>query len=278
MNFFERMIEFLRFEMEKPEPYGIFHIISLLIIIALVFVIAGTKKNASDHGLRLVLGTYGFVSLILEIIKQLLFSTELDAATGNMIWDYQLYAFPFQFCSTPMYAACIACFMKDCKVRRALISYMSFFTILGSFMVMMIPTTIFTETTLINIHTTFLHAGGLVVSMFLIIHGHVKIEFKTVLSGLIVYAICVILANTLNVVVYESGILNGESFDMFFLSPYFENDMPVFSIIEDYVHPILYIGIYIFAFLLGASIVYSISKGIAALSSKVRHLIYSHAN
>ena len=278
MNFFEKIIEFLRFEMEKPEPYGVFHIVSLLIIIALIFVICATKKNKSEQSLRVVLGTFGFISLILEIIKQLLFSTEFDAATNQMLWDYQWYAFPFQFCSTPMYAACIACFLKDCKVRRLLLAYLSFFTILGSLMVMLIPTTIYTSNTMINIHTTYLHAGGLVVSIFLLVHNHVKLEFKTVLDGLKIYSICVLTAIFLNHIIFKTGVLNGETFDMFFISPFFENDMPVFSIIEDYVHPVLYIGFYIFAFLFGASIVYSVSKGIAALSSKVRHLIYSHAN
>lgn len=277
MNLFEKIIESLRVQMEKPVPYGNFHLISLLVSVLLIIVICLTKNKKSERSLRFALGTYGFVSLVFEIIKQLLFSTTYDATTNTMIWDFQWYAFPFQFCSTPMYSACIACFLKDSKIRRALIGYLSFFTILGGLMVMLVPTTIYTSDAMINLHTTILHAGGLVLSLFLLIHGHVKLEYKSVLNGLIVFGICLAIANILNISIFKSGVLNGETFDMFFISPYFTNDMPVFSLIEKYVSPNLYIALYGVAFLLGSTIVYFISYGISTIYSKLSKFKLSHA-
>ena len=113
---------------------------------------------------------------------------------GVASWDYQWYAFPFQFCSTPMYAACIASLMKEWKIRKALLSYLGFFTILESFMVMLLPTDIYVEHLMVCLYTTVLHACGLVLSLFLLIHGYVKLQKSYFFSGFSIYVVCIIIA------------------------------------------------------------------------------------
>lgn len=270
MNYIEKIIEFFRFRMDTPKPYGSFHLISLLIVAILILFIYLNRKNKSELKLRIVLGLFGFSCLLFEIIKQLLFSTSYNPETNVFTWNYQWYVFPFQFCSTPMYAACIACCLKECKLRRALISYISFFTILGSLMVMLIPTDIYTTLTMVNIHTTLLHAGGLVTSLFLIITGYVRLEKKSLLRGLSVYLICVAIAQTLNITLFKTGILNGEVLDLFFISPYFKTSMPVFNLIDQVVNSAVYVLLYILAFLLGSSIVYGISRIVKAIRKHIR--------
>ena len=71
MNSFERFINFFRWEMEVPKPYGPFHLITLLIIAILVVIICLTRGNKSDLKLRLALGAFGFTALFFEILKQL---------------------------------------------------------------------------------------------------------------------------------------------------------------------------------------------------------------
>ena len=261
MNFIGKLIDSIKYEMEVPMPYGLFHLVTLLCIVICIVLICISNKKHSEFKLRFALGMFGYSSLILEIIKQLIWSTSYNPSTGITTWNYQWYGFPFQFCSTPMYAACIATFLKEGKLRRALTSYIGYFTILGSLMVMLVPTDIYQVHTLINIHTTVLHAGGLVLSLFLLIHRYVKPKWSYFFSGFIVYCICVLVAETLNVCVYKSGVLNGETFDMFFISPFFKTGMPVFTIVEQYVNDVVYVIIYVFAFMLGSSIVFFISRG-----------------
>ena len=268
MNYIERFIESIRFSMDTPKPYEAFHLISLLITAVLIVIISLNRKNKSELKLRLVLGIYGFSCLILEILKQLLFSSTYDPNSNILTWDFKWYSFPFQFCTTPMYAACIACFLKECKLRRALISYISFFTILGGIMVMLLPSDVYTRIVISNIHTTVLHAGGIVVSLFLIITGYVRLEKKSLLRGLFVYLTCVAVAQTLNVTLYKSGVLNGQTLDLFFISPYFKTSMPVFNLIDQVVDSVLYVILYVLAFLLGSSIVYGISRIVKSIRNR----------
>ena len=48
---------------------------------------------------------------------------------------------------------------------------------------------------------------------------------------------------------------------MFFISPYFKTGMPVFTLVEQYVNNVGYVIIYVFAFMLGSSVVFFISRG-----------------
>ena len=52
MNLFEKIIESLRVQMEKPVPYGNFHLISLLVSVLLIIVICLTKNKKSERSLR----------------------------------------------------------------------------------------------------------------------------------------------------------------------------------------------------------------------------------
>ena len=114
----------------------------------------------------------------------------------------------------------------------------------------------------------FLHLGSLVVSIYLLMSGEVKIDIKSLLMGLVVFLIVVVIANTLNIVVYNSGILNGETFNMLYISPYFESTLPVFDSIYNNVQYIAFLMLYIVALSLGSYIIYAVAKGIDRLNNK----------
>ena len=67
MNIFEKFIYFLQGEMPEPKPFGWFHLLWIIILIVLLFIIRNKKE---EKDLKIILGTYGIVSLILEILKQ----------------------------------------------------------------------------------------------------------------------------------------------------------------------------------------------------------------
>mgnify|MGYP003462252067 FL=1 len=67
------------------------------------------------------------------------------------------------------------------------------------------------------------------------------------------------IAELMNIVVYNLGILNGETFNMFYISPYFISTLPVFDVIQENVPYLVYLIIYILALIMGGIIIYSIT-------------------
>ena len=89
--------------------------------------------------------------------------------------------------------------------------------------------------------------------------GEVKINISALKSAIIVFLIFVEIAELMNIVVYNLGILNGENFNMFYISPYFISTLPVFDVIQENVPYLVYLIIYILALIMGGIIIYSIT-------------------
>ena len=255
MNVFESIIYFLQGKMEEPKAFGWFHIMWIVFII--LFTIFLSKKK-SEKDLKIVLGVYGITSLILEVLKQIVWSFNYE--NGVVVWDYQWYAFPFQLCTTPIFISIICLFLKKNKIRDILLSYMAYITILGSIATVLMPDSCFIKDILVNIHTMFLHCGSLVVSLYLLITKQVELDLKHLLYAIIVFIGFVVIADTLNIVMYNSNILNDETFNMFYISPYFESSLPVFDKIQNSTIYPVYLTIYIIVLSIGGLIVYLIGR------------------
>ena len=259
MNLFEKFLYFLQGEMTEPTAFGWFHILWLVLVAITIFVLYKNKKYYSENQLKKVLGIYGIVALILELLKQLMWTFNYDPITNIITWDYEWYAFPFQLCTTPIFVSIICLFLKKGNIRNNLLSYMAYITILGSISTMLIPDSCFVSDILVNIHTMWLHLGSFVVSVYLLMCGEVKINIKALKSAIIVFLIFVGIAELMNIVVYNLGILNGETFNMFYISPYFISTLPVFDVIQENVPYLVYLIIYILALIMGGIIIYSIT-------------------
>ena len=142
---------------------------------------------------------------------------------------------------------------------------MSFVTILGSIATIIYPTSCFVKDILVNIHTMWLHFGSFVVSIYLIMSGEIVPNRINYRSSILVFFVFVIAAQILNITVYNSGVLNEETFNMFYISPYFTSSLPVFDILQENVPYIVFLIIYVLAICLGAYVVWYIS-------SKIRNL------
>lgn len=259
MNIFEKVLYMLQKEMETPKPFGWFHLMWIfLVVISLVFLYK-KRNNYSEKQLKIVLAVYGIIALLLELAKQLIWSFNYDQITNVVTWDYQWYAAPFQLCTTPIFVCIICMSLQECTSRNSLLSYMAFATILGSIVTILLPDSCFTSDILVNIHTMWLHCGSFIVSIYLLMTGAVKVEKQNLKYAIKVFLVFVLLAETLNIFVYNSGILNGETFNMFYISPYFITHLPVFKTIQESVPFIIYLFIYILAISLGATIVYFIA-------------------
>ena len=224
------------------------------------------RKNAGEMQLKTVLATYAIIAFVLELTKQLIWSLDYNYTTNIASWDYQWYAAPFQLCTTPIYACLISLFLdRDSKLRKALLSYVAFVTILGSIATIIIPDNCFTSTIMVNIHTMWLHYGSFVVSVYLLMSGEVELTGDNLRKSVSVFAVFIGIATMLNVGVYQSGILNGEEFNMFYISPYFISELPVFDSIQKSVPYPLFLMTYFVALGIGATIILGVAKGIEFL-------------
>lgn len=249
-----KIIEILQSEMERPTSYGWFHILWVIISLLVIIYLLKTKKN--ENKLNKILLIYGLISLLLEIIKQVIWSYD------NGVWDYQWYAFPFQLCTTPIYVSLLYLITKNKKIKESLLSYLAFFSILGGLATIIYPETCFTKTIEVNIHTMFLHCGSFVISVYIIMGNYIKLNMKSILKGLKVFLVFIIIALILNISFYNSGILNGETFNMFYISPYFISSLPVFDMLQERLPYILFLISYISIITIGAIIILFVSKKI----------------
>lgn len=259
LNPFERFLLALQAEMICPEPWGMFHWISLCIVAGVIAVLYTRREKHSEEQLKLILGLYAVVALALELGKQLIWSFNYDVATQLVTWDYQWYAAPFQLCTTPMYV-CLAClFMKKTPLRDTLLSYVAYITILGSMSMMLLPESCFVSDILVNVHTTYLHFGSFVVSVYLLMSGEVSISRKSLQRAIFTFVGFVGVALMLNEAVFQSGILEGETFNMFYISQYFLSSLPVFSAIQPLVPHTMFVLLYVLALSTGGFIVYNVA-------------------
>ena len=263
MSFFVKVLLFLQTEMTAPEPYGWYHWLWIGLTAGAIAALAFLCKRRGEKQCKWVLGIYGAVALVTELLKQISWAAVWDAGTQTVIWDYQWYAAPFQFCSTPIYVSVLCLFLKEGKLRQSLLSYLSFFTILGGLMTILIPDSCFCGDVLVNIHTMWLHCGSFVLSVYLLMSGAVKPEKRSYIRGVLVFLIMVGIALALNIGVYHSGVLGEEEFNMFYISPYFISVLPVFDTIQQAVPYPVFLGLYLVALALGALVVFFAAKGLA---------------
>lgn len=251
---------FLQSEMNEPKMYGLYHLTWLFVALILIIYFIYNKKMYNEKNLKRILLIYGALAFILELLKQVIWAFNFDPVTNVVTWKYSWYSAPFQLCSTPIYVSIICLFLKKGKLRDSLLSYIAFITILGSIATAVYPNDVFVRTILVDIHTMYLHIGSLVVSLYLLISGEVKINFKSYFSGYIVFLVFAFIAEILNISIYHSGILDGNTFNMFYISPYFISSLPIFNMIQENVPFILFLLIYLFSIFLGGYILFIISK------------------
>lgn len=268
MNLFEKLLYMLQREMETPKPFGWFHIVWILFVIVSVVILFILRKRHNEKQLKIIIGIYGIIAFILELLKQLIWAFNYDHITNIVTWDYEWYSAPFQLCTTPIFISIICLFLKNNKLRKSLLSYMAFVTILGSLVTLILPDSCFTSDILINIHTMWLHCGSLVVSIYLLISREVEINKKNFINSILVFLIFVVIAEILNITIYNSGILNGETFNMFYISPYFITHLPVFNTIQQNVPFIFYLFSYMLIIFLGSLIVYFISYAFSLIRDR----------
>lgn len=256
-------------QMEEPEMFGWFHMAFLFLAFAAAGILCLFYKNTSQNQVRRVVFCVAVMVIVLEIYKQINYSFTYGG--GTIVFQYQWYAFPWQFCSMPMYVGFLAGVFKKGKVHDSLCAFLATYTVFAGLCVMFYPATVFVETIGINIQTMICHGSMITVGLYLLYTGHAKLEHKTILKAIPVFLISVISAVLLNEAAFCSGLLENHEFNMFFISPYCDPSLPVYSLVQRTVAYPWCLFIYVLAFTLAAYLVLLIGIGIKNLSWKHLH-------
>ena len=255
---------------EAPKSYGLFHIIAIVLSLLMTVLLCASYRKDKPDSVRKVVFAISIIVLLFEILKQINFSVGFPE-TGGLSWNFQWYAFPFQFCSMPMYVGIMQYFFKKGKVHNALCAFLATYAVFAGLCVMVYPNDVFIPTLFICIQTMVCHGTMLPVGTYLMYTGHVKVEHKTILKAMCVFGAALICATILNEVVYGSGILasGNETFNMFFISRHFPSTLPVYSAVHNSVPFPINLLIYFLGFSLAAYIVLLSAIGIKKLAGTI---------
>lgn len=108
----------------------------------------------------------------------------------------------------------------------------------------------------------------ILLGIFLLGSGYAKTEHKTIRFAIPVFAIMVVMAGIMNEIAFWSGLLQRETFNMFFISPRCEPSLPVYSLVQAVIPYPRCAVIYIVAFSLAAYIILLIAMAIKGLLKK----------
>lgn len=270
MNFWIFLLKLLDTRLPStPTPYGAFHIASCILSLGLAFLLCSTYRKDKPDTVRRVVFAISALLVVLEVLKQINFSAGFPEG-GGVEWNYQWYAFPWQFCSVPMYAGVLQGIIKKGKVHDALCAFLATYAVFAGICVMLYPGDVFTPTLFICIQTMICHGTMFPVGSYLIYSGHVQTKHKTFIGAMIVFASAMVCAVILNEVIYASGILNGATFNMFFISRHFASTLPVYGPIHSAVTFPLNLVIYFLGFSAAAYVIFLLGKGFKRLVDSVK--------
>ncbi len=136
--------------MVPPVPYTRFHLLTVIFGAVGILFLTCLLAKQSDRRVRTVLLCVGLFLVLTELIKQMLV---LHVHEGQYSWGN----FPFQYCSVPMYLCLLAGALKDSPVRKAILTYLATYGLLGGLIVFTEPSGIFQPYWFLTLHSLAWH-------------------------------------------------------------------------------------------------------------------------
>ena len=266
MSLLERFVFILQKQMQTPALYGWYHILCLGLVAAATILLCVFLRDAGKWKVRLILSLSLAAMVILETAKQLIFS--LTVTDGVAVWEYSWYAFPYQFCSTPIYVLPFAILLPEGRAKDAAIAFLSSFSLFGGLAVMLYPGDVFTSDLVINIQTMVHHGLQVVLGIYLAVHERHKLGRRYFYGAVAVFGIAVAVALTLDIAMHYVLLacgLGDHTFNMFFISPFHDCTLPLLSLVQPHLPYLAFLILYIVGFSLVAGLMHAIVYGVLCL-------------
>lgn len=259
MSFWQRVFEILTVRVAaSPKVFGALHIAMLLFIAAATAILCVKFKNADKPTVRKILLTIWLIMVVGEIYHQVCFAFSTSA--DGLVLDYPWYKFPFQFCSSPLYALPLAIFLKDGPGRQRFIAFLSSFSLFAGLAVILYPADLFVKMIGICIQTMIHHGLQVILGIFLAVRYRNSSTMRRFSSSIPIFAAFLGIALVMNLAAYQIITENGldQSFNMFFISPYFKCTLPILSEVYSSLPYPAFLAVYFFGFILVAAVVYNL--------------------
>jgi len=255
-------------EIETPKAWSLFHLLWIGLVALATFLLVKFFGKCSDKTYRKIALIMWIIFLAFEIYKQIIFFW-FGGDHGEIVQNphYQWYIFPFQFCSTPFYILPFVAFMKDGKVRDAILLFCSTFVMIGGILVYLMPETVYIDNLGICIQTMMHHGMQIVFGVFTFVRYKEKFKLKNYPFVIAVFGVFVAIAIILNEIFFAI-IPEDQTCNLFFINRHYETSLPVFNAIQPNVPYVVFVFLYVFAFSLGGFLLYSMWMGIKALSER----------
>ena len=254
--------------MDKPPAYGWFHLLCIFLSIAIGVILCVTHKKGDERRVRRVVFFTGLLVFILEIFKMYVY--HFTVVDGELVFEFQWYVFPWQFCSLPMYVGILAGIFRKGKVHRSLVAFLATYAVFAGLCVMIYPNDALITRIGINIQTMICHGSMLTVGIYLYGSGYVETKHRTILRAIPVFATGAAIAVILNEVVYRSGVLvDPHQFNMFYFSRYYPSTLPIYSAAHEALPFPLNVLLYVVVFTFAAYLMLLGAMGIRRLCERI---------
>ncbi len=268
MEFWVNLLTFLQSTMTRPHSYGWFHFMWVGIIVLATTLLCLRFRNADDRTFRRIVLILWVAMVLFETHKQLMYT--FSVSDGIIVGDYQWYAFPYQLCGTPLFVLPVVIWGKDGHLRDAVMAFICFFSFFGGLVTYVYPEDVFISEIGINVQSMFHHGMQIVLGIFTAVHLRHRFNRSLYYKGAVAFVALCASALVMDVSMYH--ILKGcgidETFNMFYISPYYECSLPLLNMIDQVLPYVPFLALYVLGFLLIGFIMYSIQYGFIRLASR----------
>lgn len=219
---FQKILRFLDAQAATPKYLGVFHIVFIaLTLVAAITLCILWKKEIIKNIDRLIL-IVSVVLLTLGIYKQIVVAFDYDPVLRfNYDWD----EFPWNFLSIPLLVG-LFIGLTPSKINKHFYSYFATFGLLAGLWGMFKPNT-FVPTVGLNVYNMLCYSSFIAIAILIYYSQSVRVEIKTFLKALPVFALMVSVAISFNEVAHL--IIPHHKISLFELSRHDESITPVYS-------------------------------------------------
>lgn len=205
------MLELLKnalHHMERPEPWGAFHLTFFVIGIPLAICAAFLLRKLSGKAEKRLYLTVGILLIVSEIFKQLAFT----AVEGSYRFDL----IPFQLCSIPMYLCIIIGIMPEKRFVRASKTFIATFGLMGGVASYISPGSMMRDYFELTLHSFLWHLTLIFLGFFVLFSLKERFTLRDFGDALLLYLALCAIALVINLLCINAP---GRDVNMFYIGP-----------------------------------------------------------
>lgn len=231
-----------------PRPYGAVHFLILGGILLLSVAFAFAIRKASPKKLLRLLFVFGVGMLLAEVWKQWFAAKYVYAGVRSM------WFFPWQLCSMAMYCSTLVPFLKG-KAQDAVLVFLCTFSVVGAVFALLFPEDMMRPQILLFCHSFLYHTVMLLegLAALRILKSRKKAPFY---PALLLFLGMAAIAELVNVLSHRIVRNIRYEANMFYITPFYPSEQPVFSAIAAHAGVAVEIFVYLGAIALAAFLLY----------------------